>query len=145
MLETLVAKSVYIARITLHVGLGTFAPLRVEKLDDVRLHRERYTISAETAEAVNRAFREGRRIVAVGTTVVRTLERDGDIHLAGIRISARGWAVDQLPSAPIEPADAGERLCRAGTGAGRLSTRSPTAVRVLQLWRLHVHWLIAAA
>jgi S-adenosylmethionine:tRNA ribosyltransferase-isomerase len=74
MLETLVAKGVYIARITLHVGLGTFAPLRVEKLDDVRLHRERYTISAETAEAVNQAVREGRRIMAVGTTVVRTLE-----------------------------------------------------------------------
>jgi S-adenosylmethionine:tRNA ribosyltransferase-isomerase len=65
---------VEIARVTLHVGLGTFAPLRVETLTEVRLHRERYTLPADTAEAVNRAVREGRRIVAVGTTVVRTLE-----------------------------------------------------------------------
>jgi S-adenosylmethionine:tRNA ribosyltransferase-isomerase len=73
-LGELTAKGVEIARVTLHVGLGTFAPLRVERVEDVRLHRERYTISAATAEAVNRAVREGRRIVAVGTTVVRTLE-----------------------------------------------------------------------
>jgi S-adenosylmethionine:tRNA ribosyltransferase-isomerase len=74
MLEGLAAKGVDIARITLHVGLGTFAPLRVDRLDEVHLHRERYTLSPSTAEAVNRAVREGRRIVAVGTTVVRTLE-----------------------------------------------------------------------
>jgi S-adenosylmethionine:tRNA ribosyltransferase-isomerase len=73
-LEALEAKGVEIARVTLHVGLGTFAPLRVEKVEDVRLHRERYTLSAATADAVNRAASEGRRIVAVGTTVVRTLE-----------------------------------------------------------------------
>ena len=73
-LEALTAKGVEIARVTLHVGLGTFAPLRVERVDEVHLHRERYTLSAETAEAVNRAVAEGRRIVAVGTTVVRTLE-----------------------------------------------------------------------
>lgn len=74
MLEALSARGIEIARITLHVGLGTFAPLRVERVDEVRLHRERYTISAETADALNRAANEGRRIVAVGTTVVRTLE-----------------------------------------------------------------------
>jgi S-adenosylmethionine:tRNA ribosyltransferase-isomerase len=74
MLETLTANGVEVARITLHVGLGTFAPLRVERLDEVKLHRERYTLSAAAAEAINRAVREGRRIVAVGTTVVRTLE-----------------------------------------------------------------------
>ena len=73
-LEALTAKGVEVARVTLHVGLGTFAPLRVERVDEVHLHRERYSIGAETAEAVNRAQREGRRIVAVGTTVVRTLE-----------------------------------------------------------------------
>jgi S-adenosylmethionine:tRNA ribosyltransferase-isomerase len=73
-LEALAAKGVEIARVTLHVGLGTFAPLRVERVDEVHLHRERYTLSKETAEAVNRAASEGRRIVAVGTTVVRTLE-----------------------------------------------------------------------
>jgi len=44
MLESLAAKGVEVARITLHVGLGTFAPLRVERLEDVKLHRERYTL-----------------------------------------------------------------------------------------------------
>jgi S-adenosylmethionine:tRNA ribosyltransferase-isomerase len=61
-------------RITLHVGLGTFAPLRVERVDEVRLHREPYTITPQAAAAINRALSERRRIVAVGTTVVRTLE-----------------------------------------------------------------------
>ncbi len=73
-LDELTAAGVEIARVTLHVGLGTFAPLRVERVADVHLHRERYTLPAATAEAINRAVREGRRIVAVGTTVVRTLE-----------------------------------------------------------------------
>jgi S-adenosylmethionine:tRNA ribosyltransferase-isomerase len=74
MIGMLAAMGVEMVRVTLHVGLGTFAPLRVDRVDEVKLHRERYVISAEAAEKVNRARREGRRIVAVGTTVVRTLE-----------------------------------------------------------------------
>jgi S-adenosylmethionine:tRNA ribosyltransferase-isomerase len=73
-LDRIAAQGVEIARVTLHVGLGTFAPLRVERVDDVRLHREHYSIGAETAEALNLARSERRRIVAAGTTVVRTLE-----------------------------------------------------------------------
>ena len=73
-LDEISAKCVEIARVTLHVGLGTFAPLHVERVADVHLHRERYTITAPTAAAINRAVRERRRIVAVGTTTVRTLE-----------------------------------------------------------------------
>jgi S-adenosylmethionine:tRNA ribosyltransferase-isomerase len=73
-LEQLSSKGIEIARVTLHVGLGTFAPLRVERVDEVRLHHERYSIGAAAANAINNARREGRRIVAVGTTVVRTLE-----------------------------------------------------------------------
>ena len=73
-LEALAARGIEIARITLHVGLGTFAPLRVDRLDQVKLHREHYTITPEAAASINRAFSENRRIVAVGTTVVRTLE-----------------------------------------------------------------------
>jgi len=74
MLKDIEARGVELAKITLHVGLGTFAPLRVERVDEVRLHRERYTLSAQAADALNRASTERRRIVAVGTTVVRTLE-----------------------------------------------------------------------
>ena len=74
MLSALQADGVEVATVTLHVGLGTFAPLRVERVDEVRLHKERYSLSAAAVDALNRAVREGRRIVAVGTTTVRTLE-----------------------------------------------------------------------
>jgi S-adenosylmethionine:tRNA ribosyltransferase-isomerase len=86
-LEELKAKGVEIARLTLHVGLGTFQPVRAETTEEIRLHAESYTISAETAEAVNRARREGRRIVAAGTTTTRTLEhvaREAESRGAGI-------------------------------------------------------------
>jgi S-adenosylmethionine:tRNA ribosyltransferase-isomerase len=73
-LEAITARGVEIAKLTLHVGLGTFAPLRVDRVDEIHLHSERYTLPAETAESINRARAEGRRIVAVGTTAVRTLE-----------------------------------------------------------------------
>jgi len=84
-LQAIEDAGVEIARVTLHVGLGTFAPLRVEKVADVRLHRERYSVPAVTADAVNRARAQGHRVVAVGTTAVRTLEAaaqapDGLLH-----------------------------------------------------------------
>jgi S-adenosylmethionine:tRNA ribosyltransferase-isomerase len=73
-LAALRARGVEIATLTLHVGLGTFQPVRVSRLADIRLHAERYTLPAATAEALNRALGEGRRIVAAGTTTTRTLE-----------------------------------------------------------------------
>jgi S-adenosylmethionine:tRNA ribosyltransferase-isomerase len=83
LLEDLKAQGIEIAQVTLHVGLGTFAPLHVEKLSDVRLHKERYSLSSTTADALNRAVREKRRIVAVGTTTVRTLESAAAIYPPG--------------------------------------------------------------
>jgi S-adenosylmethionine:tRNA ribosyltransferase-isomerase len=62
------------AELTLHVGLGTFQPVRVQRVDDHRLHREPFKISPEAAAKINRAVEAGRRVVAVGTTTVRTLE-----------------------------------------------------------------------
>jgi S-adenosylmethionine:tRNA ribosyltransferase-isomerase len=73
-LQQIRARGIEIAEITLHVGLGTFQPVRVEKVEDHNLHRERYEIPAEAAKAINRAKAESRRVVAVGTTTVRTLE-----------------------------------------------------------------------
>lgn len=63
--------------ITLHVGLGTFRPVSADNIDDHVMHREFYTISPEVAAKLNGAKKEGRRIIAVGTTVVRTLEAAG--------------------------------------------------------------------
>jgi S-adenosylmethionine:tRNA ribosyltransferase-isomerase len=67
-------RGVETAEITLHVGLGTFQPVRVEKVEEHTLHAESYSISAETAQKINRALDESRRVIAVGTTTVRTLE-----------------------------------------------------------------------
>ncbi|MGC2246720.1 MAG: tRNA preQ1(34) S-adenosylmethionine ribosyltransferase-isomerase QueA [Terriglobales bacterium] len=73
-LQRIRARGIKIAEITLHVGLGTFQPVRVEKVEDHKLHREAYEISAAAANAINTAKASGRRVVAVGTTTVRTLE-----------------------------------------------------------------------
>jgi S-adenosylmethionine:tRNA ribosyltransferase-isomerase len=73
-LQQIRARGIKIAEITLHIGLGTFQPVRTEKVEDHKLHREQYEIPAEAAQAINRAKAEGRRVVAVGTTTVRTLE-----------------------------------------------------------------------
>jgi S-adenosylmethionine:tRNA ribosyltransferase-isomerase len=62
------------AEVTLHVGLGTFQPVRVEKVEEHKLHSEQYSISAEAAEKIQRARTQARRIVAIGTTTLRTLE-----------------------------------------------------------------------
>lgn len=74
LLERLRQKQVGIAAITLHVGYGTFAPVKVEDIRKHQIHTEHYFISPETADAVNAARAAGRRIIAVGTTTVRTLE-----------------------------------------------------------------------
>jgi S-adenosylmethionine:tRNA ribosyltransferase-isomerase len=73
-IEQIRVRGIEMAEITLHIGLGTFQPIRVAKVEDHKLHRECYEISAEAARAINRAKAEGRRVVAVGTTTVRTLE-----------------------------------------------------------------------
>jgi len=74
MLERLAASGVEQAFVTLHVGAGTFQPVRTEEITAHRLHAERATVSAEASAAISRARRRGSRIIAVGTTVVRTLE-----------------------------------------------------------------------
>jgi len=67
-------RGIEIAEITLHVGLGTFQPVHAEKVEEHKMHSEPFTIAAESAAQINRALEEKRRIVAVGTTTVRTLE-----------------------------------------------------------------------
>ncbi len=92
-LEQIRVRGIEIVEVTLHVGLGTFQPVRVEKVEDHRLHRERYEISSEVAEAIHRAKAARRRIVAVGTTTVRTLEYAARIA-AGHRMAGGGGEAD---------------------------------------------------
>jgi S-adenosylmethionine:tRNA ribosyltransferase-isomerase len=73
-LERLRAQAIETAEITLHVGLGTFQPVHAEVVEEHRLHREWYSIGEAAAEKINRAKQAGRRVVAIGTTTVRTLE-----------------------------------------------------------------------
>jgi len=74
LLETLRARGVQVCFLTLHVGLGTFAPVKAETPGGHKMHEERYELSAETARIVTEAKRAGRRVMAVGTTTARVLE-----------------------------------------------------------------------
>jgi S-adenosylmethionine:tRNA ribosyltransferase-isomerase len=80
-LDDIASRGIEIVRVTLHVGIGTFKPVKVDRIEDHRMDSERYDITAEAAERLNAALAERRPIVAVGTTSVRTLEsaiRAGD-------------------------------------------------------------------
>lgn len=74
LIESLKTKGVEIAEVTLHVGLGTFRPVKEEDITHHLMHSEHYSVSEETAQTINRAKAEGRRVIAVGTTSCRTLE-----------------------------------------------------------------------
>ena len=74
LLEQIREKGIEIAEVTLHVGLGTFRPVKVEKIEEHKMHSEYYAISEEAAHKINEAKKKGGRIVAVGTTSCRTLE-----------------------------------------------------------------------
>lgn len=88
-METLRNKGVSIGFVTLHVGLGTFRPVKVDNITDHVMHAEHYELSEETAELINRTKAAGHRVIAVGTTSCRTLEsvgmREGKIH------ATEGW------------------------------------------------------
>ena len=78
MLETLRSQGVGTAFVTLHVGAGTYRPVRVEKIADHRMHSERYVVPPETAAAIAATRAAGGRVIAVGTTSLRTLESAGN-------------------------------------------------------------------
>lgn len=80
LMEKLQNQGTEIITVTLHVSYGTFMPVRVSDIREHEIHTEHYEISPESAERINAARREGRRIVAVGTTSVRTLEYASDQH-----------------------------------------------------------------
>ncbi|HEY5575200.1 MAG TPA: tRNA preQ1(34) S-adenosylmethionine ribosyltransferase-isomerase QueA, partial [Clostridiaceae bacterium] len=77
LLKMIEEKGVKLAFLTLHVGLGTFRPIKVENIDEHVMHSEYYSLSKESACAINSAKENGKRVVAVGTTSTRTLETIG--------------------------------------------------------------------
>ncbi len=78
LIEKIKAKGVNIAFVTLHVGLGTFRPVSVDNVEEHIMHSEYYELSPETADIINKTKESGKRVIAVGTTSVRTLETCGD-------------------------------------------------------------------
>ena len=83
LLEKLENQGIEIVHVLLHVGLGTFRPVKETLIEDHQMHEEEFEVPAETADAINRAHSEGRRVVAVGTTSVRAIESAWD----GTRVS----------------------------------------------------------
>jgi S-adenosylmethionine:tRNA ribosyltransferase-isomerase len=91
-LDRIRQRGIATTEITLHVGLGTFQPVRVDQVEDHKLHSEPYSISAGAASAINQALRNSSRIIAVGTTTVRTLEHA--VRVGGGTITAGPAAAD---------------------------------------------------
>lgn len=87
LLDKVAAKGIELAYVTLHVGIGTFRPVKCENIEDHSMHFEEYYISEEAADTINRAKKEGRRVISVGTTSTRTIESaayyDEDMVTAG--------------------------------------------------------------
>ena len=83
LMKEIESKGVRIARLTLHVGLGTFRPVKVEKIEDHHMHTEYYELSQEAADIINETRKNGGRVISVGTTSTRTLETVGTLQ--GIR------------------------------------------------------------
>jgi S-adenosylmethionine:tRNA ribosyltransferase-isomerase len=92
-LERIRERGIETATVTLHVGLGTFAPIRTEVVEEHKMHTEWYQICEGTANAISRARQQGRRVVAVGTTTVRTLEYAAGLDPEG-RITAHSGEAD---------------------------------------------------
>ncbi len=88
MLAKLKAKNIEIVYVTLHVGLGTFLPVRAQNIEDHKMHEEHFFVSDETANAIEKAKAEKRPVLAVGTTSMRTLESAWSEELGGLK---RGW------------------------------------------------------
>ncbi|MEK3984511.1 tRNA preQ1(34) S-adenosylmethionine ribosyltransferase-isomerase QueA [Paenibacillus sp. VTT E-133280] len=91
LLDQIEAKGVNIAYITLHVGLGTFRPMSVEKVEEHVMHSEYFVMSQETADTINATKDHGGRIIAVGTTSCRTLETVGRQCEGGPLVECSGW------------------------------------------------------
>ncbi|NLP44325.1 MAG: tRNA preQ1(34) S-adenosylmethionine ribosyltransferase-isomerase QueA [Peptococcaceae bacterium] len=91
LLDKINKHGVDVLSVVLHVGLGTFRPVKTENIENHQMHSEYFFIDQETADKINRAKKEGRRIIAVGTTVVRTLESAANLSSENEITPMGGW------------------------------------------------------
>jgi S-adenosylmethionine:tRNA ribosyltransferase-isomerase len=133
MLAGLEAGGVEVARLTLHVGPGTFKPVKVERVSDHHLDGERYLLPESTARAIEDARERGGRVVAVGTTVVRCLEA------AALAATAR--SAGDVHGDPVRdhPASDEHAIVRAGAGSTDLFIRPGFAFRVVDVLLTNFH------
>ena len=128
-------RGVEIYFVTLHVGLGTFAPVKAETLAEHIMHEERYEVSDATAKAVNSAKSEGRRIIAVGTTSVRVLESAAQ--------SNSGRAGSPLPADATVASDDAHGVTRptilAGTGRTKIFIHPPRTFKIVDALLTNFH------
>jgi S-adenosylmethionine:tRNA ribosyltransferase-isomerase len=131
LLKAIEERGAKVAKLTLHVGFGTFQPVRVEEVQAHRMHRERYRIPPATLKAI-----EGKRVLAVGTTSLRALESHA-LHLSGIRVPRGQAPADQLSPAEIHAAHAGRGIRRARQHPPGVRARHRQALPVFLLRRRH--------
>ena len=106
LLDKIRERGVKICFVTLHVGAGTFLPVKAENVAEHRMHSEHFEISAETVAAVNEAKSSGHRVIAVGTTVTRTLETVARLNPGKLNVYAGNTDIFIFPPAEFEIVDA---------------------------------------
>ena len=153
LLERIRQKGIDIVPVLLHVGLGTFRPVKEDDVADHHMHSEYYEVTQEQADAINAARARGGRIICVGTTSVRTLEtvatEDGIVHAGsgftqifitpGVKIKAVDAPDYELPSSAKHAADAHFRVDGARECAQDLRACGTGEIPILLLWRRDVH------
>ncbi|MBI2444650.1 MAG: tRNA preQ1(34) S-adenosylmethionine ribosyltransferase-isomerase QueA [Candidatus Magasanikbacteria bacterium] len=105
LIEKLTGQGVQFAEVTLHVGLGTFQPVKTERVEDHVMHSEWAELSAKNADLINAAKAEGRRVVAVGTTTVRTLEGIARAWTSDLGLQTSNTTPDRSPKTEVRPFD----------------------------------------
>jgi len=125
------ARGVQICFVTLHVGLGTFAGVKTETLAEHKMHEERYALSEETARSINEAKREGRRVIAVGTTSVRVLE-----SVAQFGVPPSGGPEHEQAG---KPSEGGTPNVIAGSGRTRIFIYPPRDFKIVNVMLTNFH------
>jgi len=125
---------VSIISLTLHIGVGTFLPVRADRIEEHQMHEETFVIPAETAETVNRVKREGGRIIA---SCCPWAGPNRFIYLPPISVPCGRRSGDQLSPSRLNLGDACLGLCRKGSDIQSIRGRHRPRVSVLQLWRCH--------
>ena len=146
-------KGINIAEVTLHVGLGTFRPVKADVVEEHHMHSEYYSVNPETADLINTTRKNGGRIIAVGTTqlphvgvciyagwsVACRRWLDGDLYLSGLPVPCGGCADYEFPSAEVYIDDVGIGARRTGSYYECLRRGGKGSVSVLLLWGCDVH------